>query len=249
VTPKLGETIVLDFVTHSPTTAAVTDADSTPTAEVFEDATDTTVVALTVVKRTSKTGNYRVAIACTALNGFEAAKSYNVVASATVGGIAAKSVIGRFQVRTQSVDDVLATSGYTAPLDAAATAAAVWNAATVTYGTGGSYGALVELNLDAAVSTRSTFAGGAVASVTAPVAVSDKAGFKLASDGLDAVVVETGINARQALSPILASAAGVLSGAETTTVTVKGGGVATTRVTATVDADGNRSSVTLNLPS
>jgi hypothetical protein len=125
VTPKLGETIVLDFVTHSPTTAAVTDADSTPTAEVFEDATDTTVVALTVVKRTSKTGNYRVSIACTALNGFEAAKSYNVVASATVGGIAAKSVIGRFQVRAQSVDDVLLASAYTAPLSAAGTRSAV----------------------------------------------------------------------------------------------------------------------------
>jgi hypothetical protein len=249
VIPKLGETIVLDFVTHLLSTGAVTDADSTPTCEVFEDANDTPILSPTPVKRTGKTGNYKVSIACTSGNGFEAAKSYNVIATGVVGGVTAKWPLGSFQVRAQSVDDLLLTSGYAAPLDAAATAAAVWNAATVTYGTGGSYGALVELNLDAAVSTRSTFAGGAVASVTTPVAVSDKTGFKLASDGLDAVAVETGINARQALSPILASAAGVLSGAETTTVTVKGGGVATTRVTATVDADGNRSSVTLNLPS
>lgn len=38
-------------------------------------------------------------------------------------------------------------------LDAAATATAVWNAATVTYGSAGSYGALIETNLDAQVST------------------------------------------------------------------------------------------------
>ena len=44
--------------------------------------------------------------------------------------------------------------------------------------------------LDAAVSSRSTYAGGAVASVTAPVTVgtnNDKTGYKLASDGLDSI--------------------------------------------------------------
>jgi hypothetical protein len=80
------------------------------------------------------------------------------------------------------------------------------------------------------------------------VTVSDKAGFKLASDGLDAVTVESGLNARQSLSLIAAAAAGVLSGAATTTVVIAGAGVATTRVTATVDADGNRSSVVLSPP-
>jgi hypothetical protein len=48
-----------------------------------------------------------------------------IVASATVGGIAAKSVIGRFQLRAQSVDDLLLASGYTAPLTAATTRTAV----------------------------------------------------------------------------------------------------------------------------
>lgn len=38
-------------------------------------------------------------------------------------------------------------------LDAAGVAAATWNAATVTYGAAGSYGLLIETNLDAAVST------------------------------------------------------------------------------------------------
>jgi hypothetical protein len=98
----------------------------------------------------------------------------------------------------------------------------------------------------------SAYAGGAVASVTAPVTagtVTDKTGYSLAAAGLDAVMVEAGVNARQALSPILAAAAGVLSGAGSGTIIIKGGNVATTRITASTDASGNRNSVTLNLPS
>jgi hypothetical protein len=98
----------------------------------------------------------------------------------------------------------------------------------------------------------SAYAGGAVASVTAPVTVgtvTDKTGYALAAAGLDAVMVEAGVNVRQALSPILAAAAGVLAGAGTGTIIIKGGGVATTRITASTDSSGNRSSVTLNLPS
>lgn len=105
MTPSLEETVYLDFITSSSTGAAA-DADSTPTAEVFEDATDTTVVALTVTKRTGKTGNYRVPVPCTAANGFEAGKTYNVIASATVGGVAAKAKVGTFQVRARDTDDL-----------------------------------------------------------------------------------------------------------------------------------------------
>lgn len=47
-------------------------------------------------------------------------------------------------------------------LTAANVADAVWNAATATYGSAGSYGLLVETNLDAAVSTRSTLNAAAV---------------------------------------------------------------------------------------
>jgi len=106
-------------------------------------------------------------------------------------------------------------------------------------------------NLDAAVSTRSTYAGGPVASVTAPVTVganNDKLGYALSSSGLDSIQVETGINARQALSPILAACAGAVSGAGTGVVVIKGGNSSTTRITATTDNAGDRSSVTLTLP-
>lgn len=71
--------------------------------------------------------------------------------------------------------------------------------------------------------------------------------------GLDAIVIETGINLRQAQSPILAAASGKIAGANPGggTVTVKGGGDAnnTTRITAETDQYGNRTSAVLNLPS
>lgn len=70
----------------------------------------------------------------------------------------------------------------------------------------------------------------------------------LAANGLDAVIVETGMNARQALSPIAAASAGVLSGAGSGTIVIKGANVATTRITATVDGAGNRTGIVLNLP-
>ena len=105
--------------------------------------------------------------------------------------------------------------------------------------------------LDARVSTRSTYAGGPVASVVAPVLVGqnlDKSGYSLAMTGLDAIPVENGINARQALSPILAATAGVISGAGSGTITIRGGNVSTTRIRATTDSASNRSAVVLTLP-
>jgi hypothetical protein len=75
-------------------------------------------------------------------------------------------------------------------------------------------------------------------------------GLGLAAAGLDQIVVETGINARQALAPILAVSAGVLSGATSPSISIMAGGnPATTRITASVDGNGNRNAVTLNLPS
>ena len=93
----LGRTVYFDFVCHT-TAGAVSDADSTPTVEVFEDSTDATVYSLTATKRTGKTGNYRVPVAVTAANGFEIGKSYNIIASATVGGVSSKAVIGNFVI-------------------------------------------------------------------------------------------------------------------------------------------------------
>jgi hypothetical protein len=94
---------------------------------------------------------------------------------------------------------------------------------------------------------------GAVGSVAGNVdgtvaSVVTKTGYALAANGLDSIVVETGLNARQALSINASASGGKLSGAATTTITILGAGVATTRILATVDEDGNRSAVTLTPP-
>ena len=114
----------------------------------------------------------------------------------------------------------------------------------------GSAGAIMAGNLDVKVSSRSIFAGGAVASIVAPVTVgtnNDKSGYSLSPSGLDAIQIESGVNARQALSPILAASAGVLLGAGTGTILIKGGNVAVTRIMASTDNAGNRTAVTLSL--
>ncbi len=64
----------------------------------------------------------------------------------------------------------------------------------------------------------------------------------------DAVVIEAGINARQALAAILSTNVGKVSGMAANAPVFTGGGNSTTRVSATTDANGNRSAVTLNLP-
>jgi hypothetical protein len=55
--PELEETIHVDFITSSPTTGAAANADSTPTVEVFEDATETAILSPTVTQRSGKTGD------------------------------------------------------------------------------------------------------------------------------------------------------------------------------------------------
>lgn len=103
---KLGDTIVLDFTTHVAGTGAVSDADSTPTCEVFEDQDDTPKLTPTVTKRTGKTGNYRVPIAATEGNGFSVGKSYNVIVDVVMGSIEAKSRIASFTLDGKRVSDL-----------------------------------------------------------------------------------------------------------------------------------------------
>ena len=58
-----------------------------------------------------------------------------------------------------------------------------------------------------------------------------------------------GLNAayRQALRVLFAASGGKLSGAATTTIKIRNYGDSADRITATVDADGNRSAVTFDL--
>ncbi len=102
---------------------------------------------------------------------------------------------------------------------AGAVADAVWDEATAGHAGAGS-------------------AGLALASI--PTAAANAAALLDLTNG-----VETDLTPRQALRLIAAALAGELSGADTTEVTIKGAGVATTRLVATVDANGNRSALTL----
>jgi hypothetical protein len=95
----LDEVVYFDVITSHPTTQAVTDADSTPTFEVFEENTDTDIgIGTTMTKRTDKTGNYKGTFTASAANGFEVGKYYSVIASATVGSITGKCVALSFRV-------------------------------------------------------------------------------------------------------------------------------------------------------
>jgi hypothetical protein len=59
-----------------------------------------------------------------------------------------------------------------------------------------------------------------------------------------ALAIETGYTAKQSMRLMLASLAGKLSGAATTTVTIRSATDAKDRIVATVDSDGNRTAVT-----
>ena len=165
----------------------------------------------------------------------------------TAGAILGQNLDARVSTRSTFAGGVVA--GVTAPVTLAIDP---WSVTIPGAYPAGSAGAILGQNLDVRVSTRSTFAGGVVAGVTAPVtvnSVTDKTGYTLAAAGLDAITIEPGVNARQALSPILAATAGVVAGAGTGVVVIKGGNTSVTRITATTDNAGNRSSVTLSLPS
>jgi hypothetical protein len=79
--------------------------------------------------------------------------------------------------------------------------------------------------------------------------VNDKSGYTLHSSGLDTITVESGMNARQALSIAAAGLGGRLFGAGTITFGFDAAGVSgQLRISGTVDASGNRTASILNLP-
>lgn len=237
----IDEAVYFDICTHTPSTGAVTDADATPTFDVYEEATDTGLLGATnFTKRTSLTGDYRGTFTASAANGFEAGKWYSVIASATVGGIAAKKNCGSFRV---------------APAEAVAGVPKVdvddWKGATAPAMTGDSFarlgapaGASVSVDV-AAIQAKTTNLPGSPAAVGSAMTLTSGERTSVADAMLDeANGVETSLTVRQALRIALASLAGKLSGAATTTVTIRNVGDTKARITATVDSDGNRSTVT-----
>lgn len=215
---KPSDPYVKEFITSNPGTGAAANADSTPVATANHNGTDDGSFTLTVTNIDA--GRYKVT--GTVPSGYAAGDVVNVSVAATCSTIAGKAVIDTFLVDTHRVSDV-----YTE----------IANGVKLSVGTGAG-----QVNV----------ASGAVpATISAPVTVgtnNDKAGYLLALAGLDAITIETGLNARQALAIIAAESAGVLAGATGTTITFAGAGVSTIRITATVDTAGNRTAVAVSPP-
>ena len=117
-TRKLGDVITLDFTTHNPSTGNVSDADTLPLCEVFEDSNDVPILEPVVVKRSGKIGDYKVSVEATVANGFEVGRSYNVVVTATVNGVQAKSRISAFTLdgqRNSDLNDLIPSNILTVP--------------------------------------------------------------------------------------------------------------------------------------
>lgn len=80
-------------------------------------------------------------------------------------------------------------------------------------------------------------------------ALTDKAGFSLSVAGVDAIiddVIEGTLTLRQAVRIYLAALAGKSAGGGTATITFRDKADSKNRISATVDADGNRTAVTLD---
>lgn len=75
-----------------------------------------------------------------------------------------------------------------------------------------------------------------------PTAAQNAAGLLDLANG-----VETGLTVRESLRAAVSALVGILAGAATGTITIRNYGNTKTRITATVDADGNRSAVTLDV--
>jgi len=97
---EIGTTVFYGFCLRDPATGNESDADSTPTFKVFEDdsASPLVLTGSTIAKRGSETGEYYVKFTINVADGFEAGKSYNVTARATVAGKTAKKTIASFAV-------------------------------------------------------------------------------------------------------------------------------------------------------
>ncbi|MFO0907049.1 MAG: hypothetical protein U0794_01565 [Isosphaeraceae bacterium] len=240
-----GDSYGISFTIKS-ASGSLTNADALPTGTLYRNGVADGAVAVTV--SSSATGVYQAS--CTVPAGYAVADRVSVLITATIGGVATGEFVDHIRLvgfpNNAFPNAQAGQPGGLPTLDASAKLIGCkLDAADVTATT-------VAANLDVKVSTRSTYAGGVVLGVTNPVTVgtnNDKSGYALAANGVDLIVVETGLNLRQANAIQTAALAGVLAGANTNTVTVAAAGLpATNRITAGVDPNGNRNSVTLNIP-
>lgn len=268
----LSAVIYHKFTTFRPSTGAPFTLAGTPALSVYKDSSvtqSTTGVTLTA-DFDSVTGLNHVAIDTSADGTFYSAGSFFdiVVTTGTVDSVSAVgTVVGRFTIRKNSalkpttaartldVDasggtevgsfqaGALTSAAFAAnAIDSSAIAAtaaieiagAVWDELTASHTTANTFGKALSDILAAVAST------GAVLTAAERNAIADA--FLARANG-----IETGVTPKQAMQYMAAALAGVLSGAATTTESIQAiGNAATLRITATVDANGNRSAIVLS---
>lgn len=101
----IGKNLTFSIVTHDPDTGVLTDAASAPTYRVYEEETATPILTGSMAKLddANTTGFYTELVACTAANGFEDGKCYNIYIAATVDGDTGGITYG-FRAMTASND-------------------------------------------------------------------------------------------------------------------------------------------------
>lgn len=235
------------------------------------DATDTDTIG-PLVLFVAVSGALAVRLECEVLDEAQYDALFGTTAYSTLTAAAVRTELttelGRIDA---AVSTRLATAGYAAPLDAAGTRSAVGLAAANLDTQLAAIDDLIDTEVAAIFNRIGAPAGASmaadVAAVAALVAASAiRAALGLASANLDTQLgdlptaaenaaahldlsngIETGVTPRQALRGILAAALGKLSGAATTTVVIRDANDTKDRITATVDADGNRTAVTKDL--
>lgn len=93
----INQVVDFDVSTYSPTTAALTDADSTPTFDVVPQGSRTPILASQAMTHDT-TGVYYGRFTCSVANGFAAGTTYQVKVKATVGGISGNECAMRFRI-------------------------------------------------------------------------------------------------------------------------------------------------------
>ena len=149
---KPGDSYYGEFTTCRFDTGAATDADSPPAAVATCNGVDDLTFSLSATK--IDTGRYKVT--GTIPGTYASGNSVQICVNATVGGVIGKSVIDGFVLDGKRISDL--NDAASAPTATQIRTELDTNSTKLT-------------NLDAAVSSRSTFSGGSVASVQAPVTV------------------------------------------------------------------------------
>lgn len=171
---QIDDVLTFPANTHTAATGAATDADSVPSYRVYEDETGTAILNGSMAKLddANTTGFYSEQITLSAANGFEVGKCYTVYISATVATVVG-TMAHTFQVELAPatatalatvdgiVDDILIDTAEIGAAGAGLTAVP-WNAA---------WDAEVQSEVADGLTAygASTYAGGAVASVTGNV--------------------------------------------------------------------------------